>query len=815
MTTLRFTNLPNTRGRMAKRFTLADDGTIQKGSAGQMTAGKVETVSVALAELPAFLAGLRSNEAIALGICDAAPAPIYTKDEQPKHPGSVARTLDFFHMPAGSALGFIDCDTISDPDKLTAAIVEAFPEFDDAAKIFFPSSSAGIYRAGEDKPVADSHGLHIYFTVRNGADFSRFGEALCKRLWLAGHGHVEVGAAGQMLARQIIDAATFSPERIIFEAAPIIGPGLERRPPTPTQLDGGILDTSLCPDLSPEEEAEYQRLVAEAKAAKETEAEEVHAAWIHARGKEIANAQNIPYAQAVAVAAKAAEGMDLEADFILQFQKFGAVAVADVLKDAETLEKYDGEALHDPIEPDYKSKFCAILYANGGMDPVVYSQAHGGQKFKLPSLQIYRDKRAAAEAADAADLEVDPEPPATPKPWEGIADEQILAAIDGTLLEPMVRTLQSVTIPPLPIQITLPKAIALAGTALSQPVEFDPKTETRRGLDLARNIILTAGGQLCNVMACIVGPSGCGKDVGNLPARIAQEHGVAIGHAGSAEGLADAYVANGAGLMVISELQPYLDRHAWQHKATGFLTMAFNQNQAKVVLSSRNGEPRDVRYCAPNVIANIQPNVLADIGDTLLLDSGFLPRFIFSYLPEIRSWRPATEHIALDPLSAAFRAYRRIQARVRIPTGYLQEVMDEFLAHDAQLPGHYNRLVNEYGPRLAVMLAADPNRPGEVFITPDHWQRTATLIRWFYSSAAQVLATIGEEKHVRKMEGRLDRMFAWIRKHPAGVSKQIFSRVFHRGTTSEDRDRDLRELEARGCISIRTTGAKTMLRAVR
>lgn len=417
--------------------------------------------------------------------------------------------------------------------------------------------------------------------------------------------------------------------------------------------------------------------------------------------------------------------------------------------------------------------------------------------------------------ADARDEERD-EPKAKPKPWAGITEEQVLEAIAGTQLEKMVKVLSAVTNPPLPIQLTLPKAIALAGCALSQPIPFDVKTETRKGLELAKLIINTAGGQLCNVMTCIVAASGCGKDVGNIPTRIAQQHDVALGHAGSAEGMADAYRTNGAGLLTISELGPYLDSKTWQHKATGLLTQVFNQHSAKIVLSKRNGEPRDIPYCAPNIIANIQPNVLASVGDTLLMDSGFLPRFLFSYMAEIRSWRPTTGAIDFAPLSAAFIVYLNAEGRVEVPEGYLQGVMDEFLSNDAPLSGHYNRLVNEYGPRIAVMLAVSPSNTRNIVISDDHWRRTGILLRWFFSMAEQVLVSIGEPEHVRRMEDRLDRMRKWIERHPKGVLKSVFSkRFFERGTTAFDRDRDLNELEVRGRIVQQAQGKGTLLRAIK
>ena len=431
------------------------------------------------------------------------------------------------------------------------------------------------------------------------------------------------------------------------------------------------------------------------------------------------------------------------------------------------------------------------------------------------ALSIRRQQAAEQAEAEAADIEVEAEPPAAPKPWEGITERQIAEAIDGTLLEPMVRVLSSVTKPPLPMGIALPKAIALAGCALAQPVEFDHKKETRRGIELARNVIETAGGQTLNVMACIVYPSGECKDIGNIPATLTHSEGVNIGNAGSAEGLADAYIGNGAGMFIINELQPYLDPKKWQHAATGLLTSGWNQHQIKVVLSRRNGEPRDVRFCAPSVIANVQPQVLAEMADPLLLDSGFLNRFLFTFSDAPTSRRPNTDPISLEPLRRAFKAYRRMQVRVRVPQDYLQNVLDEFLTHDAPLAGHYNRLVNEYGPRLAFMLAVDPNRPHALEITQDHWDRAAVLLRWFFAHACRALEGIGVDRYVRKMESRLARMRAWIEKHPNGIQKRFFTLAFHKGSSAADRDRDLHELEERGQIFIHKTGGKTILKPVK
>lgn len=391
---VRFSRFRNDAGLMAKRFELAPDGTLRKTAAAMMTRGTVETVSLSLVELPAFLAALKSNEAIGLGICGQERANIVTEKALPQSPGAIARTQAFFKWCDGPALGYFDADTDAPVDDVLAALAKAFPAFEDAAKIVFQSSSAGIYRTGEDKPIAKSRGLHIYFTVANGADFARFGEAICKRLWLAGYGHIVIGNAGQMLIRQTIDAATFMSQGIIFEAAPILGPGLERRAPAPTLIDGGALDTTLCLDLTPEENARYQQLVVAAKADKEPETKPIREEYLLRRGKDISTKRNIPLAEAIQIVARAMEGQPLEGSFPLHFEKFGEVSVADVLLD---LAKYDGHILLDPMEPDYPSRFCAIFYANTGRDPCIYSQAHGGQTY--PIVKPPQKDAAAAEAA--------------------------------------------------------------------------------------------------------------------------------------------------------------------------------------------------------------------------------------------------------------------------------------------------------------------------------------------------------------------------------------------------------------------------------
>ena len=410
--------------------------------------------------------------------------------------------------------------------------------------------------------------------------------------------------------------------------------------------------------------------------------------------------------------------------------------------------------------------------------------------------------------------------PVNLKPWQAVTSADARAAIRGSLLEPMVAVLQSVAVPALPLELTLPKALVLAGCALSQPIDpghpegaGDLAFATRRGLDRARVIIETGGGQGCNIWSCIVARSAVGKDIGGLADRVLQANRLMVGNGGSAEGMADALIETGAGVIAVSELMNYLDPHRWEHKATSFLTMAFNAAHVKVSLSKRNGGSRDIPYCLPSILANIQPDVLASASDRNLMNSGFLPRFLFSYCPEGHDWRPTVRAIDWHPMADAFDGYRKMLAKVHVPHDYLQDVLDEF-KDGAEFESHWRRLVFEYGPRIAVMLATNPERPNRIKIEEDHWRRAGVLVRWFYGMAERALAGIGDSPKEQEIKRKLDSMLAFIRKHKAGVSRADFSRRFSRGMLAKERNEYIQELIGLGYITTCTRFEREILLAV-
>jgi hypothetical protein len=235
-----------------------------------------------------------------------------------------------------------------------------------------------------------------------------------------------------------------------------------------------------------------------------------------------------------------------------------------------------------------------------------------------------------------------------------------------------------------------------------------------------------------------VGDSGSGKDIGGLTVRLVSAYSNYVGSSGSASGLCDAYMASGAGLLSVSEFEPYLDPRAWQSMARTMLTNAFNEGHFDIRLSGRSGKRRVSRYCYPSIVANIQPRVLRRYAGSIHMDSGFLPRFLISALP-CRRWRPSSGCFDMRPAIEALAVYDRLAGDVTPEANYLADMDAMFAEHEA-IPGVFRRYINEYGPRIACILQADGRA-----IRPETWDKTRSIVQWYYAQAESVLDLVRDD----------------------------------------------------------------------
>ena len=449
----------------------------------------------------------------------------------------------------------------------------------------------------------------------------------------------------------------------------------------------------------------------------------------------------------------------------------------------------DWKALRELLDPDYMSRKNNFLVQPIAAVPMV------SESFSEPEPEI--------------EIEEDP------APWREVTTTDIRGLLEGTMLGELVNLFACVTVPPLPLEAALLKAIVTVGCALSGPGVPDV---ARQGLlppigaMRARLRINTAGGQVCNVYALLAANSASGKDIGNLLDTITTARNWNLGTSGSAEGIAEALKHSPNGLISISEFMNWLDEKHWQHKATAFLTEAFSKGYFRHNFSNRSGKGgmSSCDYCYPNIIANIQPEVFENVVRTQDISSGFMGRFLYAKMPEFFGDPARIDiNVVLQQFATIIAMFEKKHGLVDVPDGYGNSLSGIFKKYSpSKLHPVWRRLVNEYMPRLAVMLSITHKvrTQGElVLLEPEHWVKAEKLVQWFFSQAEMMLFQIEDKTVAAKVQDKLmRRIAAIIVKYDRGdgiTSRHISMNAGSTGTTAEQRRQILIEMEERGLIS--------------
>ena len=240
---LQITRFAKAGGPLTKRISLSDDGAlVSDGSACIMVRGCAQRVHFdTLNALADLIASLKPHEAIALGaLRNDLPdrVEVVTRDHLAKlngtaAPNVIARTASNIIYPPGQpAVALIDVDTKGMTDRIKSrirdmggfwpALVSVLPALQTCGRVIRPSTSACITRTDTGEALHGSNGLHVYVPLRDGMDIERFLRTLHERCWLAGFGWHMLGAGGQLLDRSLVDRTVYAPERLVFEAAPIL-----------------------------------------------------------------------------------------------------------------------------------------------------------------------------------------------------------------------------------------------------------------------------------------------------------------------------------------------------------------------------------------------------------------------------------------------------------------------------------------------------------------------------------------------------------------------------------------------------------------
>ena len=405
-------------GVLSKTIAAAVDGSpVSDGSACRMSSGEAKRIPLpggaqALADL---IDNMAPNEALSLGRLVSGvgkSAPVTTVSRLRSAPeGTIARSQDFLEfMENTPAFMLLDVDRKGMPqavaDRINAAggvvslLAELFPGLMKAARVERASTSAGIFNTATGQTFAGSGGMHIYALVEDGADIPRALAALSDRLWLNGCGWLHVGTAGQILTRSIVDASVGSPERLVFEGAPVVEPPLaqDSEARRPAVAPGLAVDTRRAvPSLTESERGQLEQIRGAEKRRIASEVIAIRAAADLTLAREIADREGIPIeVSSRQVKARHEEVLMPGMTLVMDDEALGTVTVADVLRNPDA---FIGETLADPLEgPPYGPCKAMIMPDRDTGGVFVNSFAHGGARYRL-----CHDRSLLEELVRAAD----------------------------------------------------------------------------------------------------------------------------------------------------------------------------------------------------------------------------------------------------------------------------------------------------------------------------------------------------------------------------------------------------------------------------
>jgi hypothetical protein len=403
-------------GPLTKQILLASDGSIKAdGSACVMSRGAARRFRFdSMQQFADLISGFQPNEALAVGTLRAdLPDEVQVVAKRnlngATRPEIIARTRDYIsYRPREPALAPIDFDQKGMPPPIAAKIDKAggfwaaltivLPQLETVARVERASTSAGLFDARNGQPLEGSGGRHVYVLVQDGADIERFLKTLHDRCWLAGFDWMMVGAGGQLLERSIVDRVNGTPERMVFEGAPILVEPVRQdfatRKPVATADDA--LDTAThCRTLTVVELAKIRELRATEAHRLAGDRAKAREAFVRDQARRLGARMDVDPHQARRIIERQCEGVLLP-DVILEFDdpELTGATVGDMLNDPN---RFVGEILADPLEGiEYgRGKAQIMRRADGSL--WINSFAHGRTVYELK-----RDFAAVAGALDRA-----------------------------------------------------------------------------------------------------------------------------------------------------------------------------------------------------------------------------------------------------------------------------------------------------------------------------------------------------------------------------------------------------------------------------
>jgi hypothetical protein len=386
--------------------------------------------------LAALIAGLASNQALALGVLRpdlGDSVGITTKGKlNGEHADLIARTgKDIIYRKDKACFGLFDLDQKGMPpevkDRIKAVgywniLVEVLPELAHAARVIRTSTSAGLMRTDTGEVFTGSGGLHAYIIIMDGTDFERFLKTLQDRCWLAGLGWIWVSDSGQLLMRSIVDSTVWGSERLVFEGQPPVESPLEQDPEKrkPIFVSGNVINSvETCPPLTIVQKQTLSQLIAKERQRVEPERIEKRNAFITKQIERRMQEGCCSEETARRIIELSYNGTLLP-DHKLILEDGTEITVGDVLAAPG---RFEGLRLADPIEGlPGDPRIAKIMRGSDGM-PFIHSFSHGKGMYRLRYDAAFL--RSAMETS--------------PDPVETLAQMVIVAELDDVELDLLIK----------------------------------------------------------------------------------------------------------------------------------------------------------------------------------------------------------------------------------------------------------------------------------------------------------------------------------------------------------------------------------------
>lgn len=362
-------------GPLCKKFTLQADGTTHKETFATLSHEEMRHVHAPTPDaLQDILDKLTSNQAVSIGSMRDGRKHAYLTTTSRPGPDTIARSKKNFHfLPDEAGWLLWDYDTKQMPGAVRGRIVELggawqalttiWPELAQASYLLRPSSSDGVMGTRAE-------GLHRFVRMRTAGSIPATIKALHHLAWLSGLGWIMISASGVMLTRSIVDASVGSPERLIFEAPPILGEGVWRSP-APIRKQNGVSLNGL--KLTDQQMAWARLAIETAKREAAPEAERVRAAYIEARVADLVSRTDMTQSAARKSILSMIDGAILSDDHMLEMADGSWVSVGAILDD--DLDTWNSRGIPDPVEGLAYGGDKAVIYTKDRLRIISY--AHG------------------------------------------------------------------------------------------------------------------------------------------------------------------------------------------------------------------------------------------------------------------------------------------------------------------------------------------------------------------------------------------------------------------------------------------------------